>query len=415
MRLLFLSNFYPPFDRGGYEQWCQEVADRLRQSGHQVTVLTSRHGAAQYDSAAQDFVLRRLHLEMEFVSWKNAVRFFVGRQKRVRENVAAIRALFARSPFDAVLVWGMWNLDWQVVAEAERLCPHGVFYYIADYWLTLPSQDLQYWRAPARTQLARASKGVLKPIAERWLARERRPALELAYALFPSAYLRAELWQKGVQFGATAVIPGAIDTSLYPVREKSGLMDRSASFQLLYVGRLSPEKGVETAIHALDHFRALNAWRPARLVIVGGGDTGYEALLRQLVIEKGLAPMVEFMGALPKERMPQVYSQADVLLFPSTWPEPFGRVIVEAMASGVVVVATATGGAAEIVADEENALVFPPQNAALLASQLVRLVRNPGLYERLAASGRRVALERFDIRRMAEGVEQYLEAALARP
>ncbi len=415
MRLLFLSNFYPPFDRGGYEQWCQEVADRLRQSGHQVTVLTSRYHAAHHDSTAQDFVVRQLYLEMEFASLKNAIRFFVGRQKRVRENIAAIRALFAQSTFDAVLVWGMWNLDWQVAAEAESLCPRGVFYYIADYWLTLASQHSHYWRTPARTSLARIPKALLKPIAERLLAHEQRPALELAYALFPSAYLRTELLQKGVQFGTTAVIPGAIDTSLYHVPDQPRWDDSNPSLRLLYVGRLSPEKGVETAIHALGHFLALNPCCSAQLVIVGSGDMDYEISLQQLVFEKGLAPRVEFIGAQPKEKMSEIYSQADVLLFTSIWPEPFGRVIVEAMASGVVVVATATGGAAEIIVDEENALVFPPQNAAMLASQLVRLVTNPGLYERLAAAGRCTALEHFDIVRMAEGVERYLEDALARP
>ncbi|MBN2391114.1 MAG: hypothetical protein JXR84_10330, partial [Anaerolineae bacterium] len=64
MRLLFLSNLYPPFDIGGYEQWCQEMAVCLRQRGHTVHVLTSRYGVNGVSRSEQD-ITRTLYLQAD--------------------------------------------------------------------------------------------------------------------------------------------------------------------------------------------------------------------------------------------------------------------------------------------------------------------------------------------------------------
>jgi glycosyltransferase involved in cell wall biosynthesis len=84
-------------------------------------------------------------------------------------------------------------------------------------------------------------------------------------------------------------------------------------------------------------------------------------------------------------------------------------VIVEAMASGVVVVGTSVGGAAEILTGGENALTFTADDPASLASQLKRLIDSPALSERLAESARQTAADKFDIRRMTAEIESYLQ------
>ncbi len=106
--------------------------------------------------------------------------------------------------------------------------------------------------------------------------------------------------------------------------------------------------------------------------------------------------------------MPQLYQQSDALLFTSIWQEPFGRVLVEAMVSGVVVIGTASGGAAEIMSENENALTFAPGDAVELASKVVRLRESGELRQRLSEHGRRMALEKFSLDRMVDGIEAYL-------
>ena len=82
MRILFLSNFYPPASRGGYEQWCQEVLDGLRSGGHVVEVITSKHGKSSLQTSDPAWVHRSLYLEMELASLKNAIQFLKKQKKR---------------------------------------------------------------------------------------------------------------------------------------------------------------------------------------------------------------------------------------------------------------------------------------------------------------------------------------------
>ena len=88
-----------------------------------------------------------------------------------------------------------------------------------------------------------------------------------------------------------------------------------------------------------------------------------------------------------------------------------GLTLVEAMASGIVVVGTATGGAAEILANDENALTFAPDDPIGLAAQVARLVELPQLRRRLAASAQCTAVQKFDIHRMTSEIEIVLETA----
>lgn len=406
MKLLFLSNFYPPASRGGYEQWCGEVADGLRSRGHDVLVLTSTHQRASLPQPDPDWVRRDLFLEMELASFRNAFEFFTSRKRRERENLRLLRQTVEHHNPDAILLWGMWNFPRSLPALAEQLLPGRVACYIGDYWLTLPSQFENYWNAPARNPLTGLPKLLLRPFARRILAREPRPALKVEHALFPSAFMQNELQRKGVIPRHSKIIYGAIDTRPYLAVQRPA---PSAALSLLYLGRLTREKGVHTAIEGVGHLVRHYGVENVKLTIVGDGDADYVHTLRQFVERARLASFVDFQPAQPKEALPSLYAQTDILLFPSIWAEPFGRVIVEAMAAGVTVVGTAVGGAAEILTDGENALTFPPNEPEALSHQLKRLLDSPALRERLARSARQTAAEKFDLRRMTAEIESYLQ------
>lgn len=406
MKLLFLSNFYPPASRGGYEQWCGEVADGLRSRGHEVLVLTSTHGRGNLQSPDPIWVRRDLHLEMEFTSLRNAFQFFTSRKRRERENLTLLRQAVEQHKPDAILLWGMWNFPRSLPALAEELLPGRVACYIGDYWLTLPSQFENYWNAPARNPLTGLPKLILRPFARRILAREPRPALNVEHALFPSAFMREELRRRGISPKNAKIIYGAIDTQPY-LGQRAGRQGETVS--LLYAGRVTHEKGVHTAVEAVARLVGEHGLKNLKLTVVGDGDADYVSRLHRLVDEKNLASFVDFLPAQPKEALPSLYHRSDIFLFTSIWAEPFGRVIVEAMASGAVVVGTAVGGAAEILADGENALTFTAGDPSSLASQLKRLIDSPLLRERLAESARRTAAEKFDLRRMTAEIESYLQ------
>lgn len=406
MRVLFLSNFYPPASRGGYEQWCQEVLDGLRTKGHDVRVLTSNFGKKHLSVPDPAWVDRSLWLEMELTSLKNAVQFFTHRKKRELKNLEYVRQLLMNFNPDAVMVWGMWNLHRSIPALVEKLMTGRVVYYMGDYWPTLPNQFQNYWNTPARNYLTGIPKSMLKPVAHKILAGEKRPVLQLERVIFPSAFMQAAFKEKGIYPLHVDVIYGAIDTKQYA----NGHKKQSGEMSFLYLGRLTEEKGVHTAIQAVGHLVREKGLNNIKLTIVGDGEPAYKTYLQELAVQEGIDSLVNFLPAQPKEALPALYKQTDIFLFTSIWPEPFGRVIVEAMASGVAVVGTQVGGAREILAENVNALIFNPNDSQSLADRLQKLVQSPELRETLSKAGKEIAVREFDLQRMTCEIEMYLQS-----
>lgn len=407
MRLLFLSNFYPPASRGGYEEWCREAAEGLRAAGHEVQVLTSDFGAADLSEPDPTWVHRSLHLEMEFTTLRNAFQFFTGRGKREQENLTCLRELVESFKPEAAVVWGMWNLPRSVPALIEELLPGRVVYYMGDYWPSLPSQFNDYWEAPARTLLSNVPKALLRPVAQNILARDELPRLRLEHVLFPSKFMQREFERLGFTPRCTEVVYGAIETS--PYLQLAAPRVSKDYISLLCVGRLVPQKGVHTAIEALEYLvRTLGIYN-VKLTIVGSGEAEYTDRLHQMIQDENIAALVNFLPAQPKEALPGLYQQSDIFIFPSIWAEPFGRVIVEAMASGLPVVGTRVGGAVELLIENETALTFDPDDVVGLAQQLKCLIESPALRARLGSRGREAAVNRFDIQRMTAGIEAHVK------
>ena len=422
LRILFLTNLYPPASNGGFEQWCQEMAEGLWARGHQVHVLTSRYAAERISQEA-GWIRRSLHMEMKFGSRTHSIDFFRQRKKHEQENLRILREVLDDFSPELAVIWGMWNLPRSLAAELERQLPGRVAYYIGDYWPTLPSQHQFFWDSPARNWFTRLPKALLKPFAKRIMMQEVAPELLFERLLFPSHFMLEEYQRLGMELKDAQVIAGAIETTLYTRRNGNSAkaLPQNAndnrnqqSFSLLYAGRLSPEKGIETAIQAMEYLVCQHGLQEVHLAILGGGEHGYVNRLREMVRVAGLEQQVHFQERVEKEAMPEIYRQYDVFLFPSTWKEPFGRVIVEALASGLAVIGTATGGAREILQPEENALLFTPGDPQDMARQILRLMNEPDLRDRLVTNGRRTAVEKFDITRMVDEIEAYLQGMLVR-
>jgi glycosyltransferase involved in cell wall biosynthesis len=177
---------------------------------------------------------------------------------------------------------------------------------------------------------------------------------------------------------------------------------------LAVVAQLTPWKGQDDAIRALAELRA--GGRDATLLLAGSAkfsgagtqfdNRAYEQDLHSLAAELGVADRVRFLGE--RDDVPQVLAAADVLLLPS-WREAFGRIAIEAMAMGVPVAATATGGPAEIVQPARNGLLLPAREPSAWARGLEPLVDSAETRVRMGKSGRERA-EDFSVPVHAEQV-----------
>ena len=143
---------------------------------------------------------------------------------------------------------------------------------------------------------------------------------------------------------------------------------------------------------------------PVRFYIIGGpiyattGSQFSEHELRAMARQIGVA---EHVGFIPFQADPAaVYRALDVVAHASVEPEPFGRTIVEAMSCGRAIIATAAGGAGEIVTDGVDALAVGPRDVEQLAAAIARLCRDAALRARIGAGGRATAVSRFSRERL---------------
>jgi glycosyltransferase involved in cell wall biosynthesis len=205
----------------------------------------------------------------------------------------------------------------------------------------------------------------------------------------------------------TRVIPNGIDAGPFDavsdgeaarLRDDLGL----AGVPVLGLfGRFAPWKGQEIAIGAMTHLPGVH------LLLVGDalfGEDECKTRILSLIDRHGLADRVHRLGF--RHDVPAVMKACDVVLHCSTAPEPFGRVIVEGMLAGRPVIATAAGGAAEILVDGRTGLLIPGGDAGRLASSVRRLLDDPAATQAMAARGAAEARATYRLDAIVHAVER---------
>jgi len=174
---------------------------------------------------------------------------------------------------------------------------------------------------------------------------------------------------------------------------------------ILYAGKISTLKGVPQLVEALALLRDKH-WRA---VIAG---TGVELpAVRATVRARGLEDRVEFVGAVSREQLGDLYRSARIVAFPSIWPEPFGLVGPEAMLFGKPVVGFDVGGVKEWLADGETGFLVPAGDVSGLAERMSRLLRDDRLCRQLGANARKASKRLFGMEAHAAKVlDAYAEA-----
>jgi glycosyltransferase involved in cell wall biosynthesis len=183
-------------------------------------------------------------------------------------------------------------------------------------------------------------------------------------------------------------------------------------FVCAVLGRLSSWKGQEVVVRALAEPRLVGSEGVA--LIAGDawpGEERHEEALRSLVAELGLGERVRFLGF--REDVDNVYGAADVVVVPSTRPDPLPNSALEAAAAGCCLVAAAHGGLPEIVRDGESGRLVAPGDAAALAAALAELAADPAERERLGAAAAADVADRFSVTRLLDRTQALYDQLLA--
>lgn len=407
MRVLFITHFYPPYRDGGYAQLCQEVATSLENRGHEIHVLTSRLGAEQ--ARLESGIYRRLHLENDLRRF-SPTRFFTQWLKEERDNDHILSDLISELDPDVVFIWGMYGLSRSVPAVAERCMGDRVAYFISDMWPASNSLGDHYWQDRPSTLTRRQVKGLMAATASAMMrVRGYPPKLDFANVIVVSNAIKSSLMQSGLPLEESVVIHSGTDVEQYWCeREYSQLLDPESTMRLLYAGNVIPIKGVHTAIEAMVKILEHHPTAKITLSIAGTGDPAYEKQLRSVVSDRSLSDRVLFLGRIPRDDMPRLLEEHDVLILPSICEDALPRIVQEAMLNGLVTLGSRRGGTPEMIADKETGLLFTADDSDNLAEKIQWIERDRGFAVRLALAGQRKAIDAFSFALMAERIEEFL-------
>ena len=201
----------------------------------------------------------------------------------------------------------------------------------------------------------------------------------------PSTWSREMVKDRGYVDRArpVEVVPNGVG----PLWFEAKRADRPPEFDLLLVGRLDHQKGVDTLIRALGS----PGLDRVTACVVGGGRA--EPAYRKLAGELGIGDRLLLAGVRSHEEVRNLMARSSVFVLP-TRSESFGMAILEAMAAGMPVVTTGVGGVPDFAVSGHNALLVPPDDPSALGAAIVRLLANPVLQNRLGAAAKRDA-ERY--------------------
>lgn len=231
------------------------------------------------------------------------------------------------------------------------------------------------------------------------------------YTIVPSSVIGRHMVEDfGVPLENIRLIPRSVDLNRFIYRAPS--LEGKKELVVAVIGRVTPIKGqlyfLKAFASVLRSVSFVEAW------VIGGVSSGKEHYQEELlawVRRLGLRDAVRFLGN--RRDIPELLSRVDILVMPSIAQEAFGRVIVEAQASGVPVIATKVGGVVEIIKDGQTGLLVSPRDVESLAEAMVRILTNPAFACQLAFNARKNVEEKYSLEKMARDTLKVYEEALS--
>ena len=350
MKVLIVSGIWPP-DVGGPASHAPELADFLLGRRHSVEVVTT----AQAQPAKQSYEIRWVDRAAPAGVRHARVAAWI-RERATHADVVYATSMLGRAVLGASLARRPVVVKLVADEAYERARRWGLF-----------EGDLDAFQRFGGGLRIRA----LRQTRDRALRR-------VAHLVCPSGYLAALAVNWGVPRERVTVLPNAAPAlPSLPSRDEARAAHDAEGTLLAFAGRITRQKALEVALDALATVDGVT------LAIAGDGPDLPD--LRRRVAELGLDGRVRFLGPLSRNGVLTLFRAADASVLTSSW-ENFPHTVVEALAVGTPVIATAVGGVPELVRDGENGLLVSTGDHEALAGAIRRLIDEPGLRERLAAA-----------------------------
>jgi glycosyltransferase involved in cell wall biosynthesis len=400
MRIVFLIALYPPYIVGGNEIITHGAVEALRARGHDVQVLTA-HGRQLNDL---DHVHQVFNYDLED---KDAI-FLGGRKPSPVEllrrhmfdlsTYRAVRKAIRQLQPDLVVVDNLYMASAApLVAVRDAPCPvvaqvmdKWLVYYLVDWGMIIHPQSL----------LQKLGVAVVRDTCQRLIASRVR----LNGIATVSDFIRDFYVQHGFDPTLMQAIYLGFDPAVFRPGPAHPLYD---PVRLMFAGGLWEGKGPQVIIQALQILQQMGGLPRFHLDIYGDGTEEFKQHLRQVAVQAGVEGQITLHGFVPWDALAAAMHQSDIFVFSSIWDEPFATVPLQAIASGLPLVATRAGGTPEGFADGETALLIPPNDPQAMAGAIARLVRDEALCIRLRENGVRTAHERWTFSAYVDRLEGF--------
>jgi glycosyltransferase involved in cell wall biosynthesis len=201
----------------------------------------------------------------------------------------------------------------------------------------------------------------------------------------------------GIKEEKIHVIYNGVDINKFKPRPDRAELRREFGLEeekkiVLFVGRLYHRKGLEILLRSIPP--VLQEFGDVRFAISGTGFKKKEQSLRDLAKELDIEDAVKFLGYVPDEKLPSLYSASDIFVLPAIY-ENFPFAILEAQATALPVISTKVGGIPEFLTDNENGFLIDPGDSSQLTQRVLTLLQNPELAEEMGRRGRKLIEEKF--------------------
>jgi glycogen synthase len=426
MRVLIVSNLYPPHYVGGYELRCSRVAEWLRRAGHEVRVLTSSY---RLPGRPTDPLKNGVELvnevpverSLRYYSWAPPPRLLYTPRMARRQLADAARFLQLLREFRPDVV-NWWNLEGLTKAILPIPRAQGIpdICWVEDVWLirelgvSAANDGIGWFRFWEGAWGPAFLLPLLSPLVARWQEQVERkgiPTRLLAgvprHACYVSEFMRLEHLRAGITFPSSQVIYGGVSPEQFCAPRERLLRDDG--LRLLYAGYVEEKRGLHTILEALALLPP-EVLKKVRLSIAASGPprpTDYVERVHGLIRELGLSERVSFLGKRSHDQMPQVYQEHDLLIQASVRPEGMPLTMMEALCAGCAVITTGSGGAMEL-AEAAGLPIFPKKDPVALSRLLASLAANPDSVFEIASRGQQVVLGRFTFARMMQEFSEML-------
>lgn len=398
MRIMFVSNLYPPNQVGGYEELCWEVASQFVTRGHEVSVLTSANGGKICEWPGQN-ISQALRLLVGKTVYDNYDGPAFRRETICAQNRYNLIEAVSKTQPDVIFCWNLHGLGTDFFDTLAGLSIP-VVAMLTDNWLSamLNSKFVGRFFRNAVYGKGNEAKYLSQDITP-------KPISANVSAIFGSHFMERFYAASGLKFQQSSVVHNGVNLpSLQTHRSKEIAANR---VDLLFAGRVVEIKGAHTAIGALGRLVKLRPETDWNLNMVGDTrDAPYLQRLHQEAKNNGVAERVTFSGRVAARDLTELFERHDIYLFPSLY-EPFSLTLIHAMASGIPTVASDIGGNGEIVREGVTGLLFAKADVDAMAKAVIRLVDDPALARRLGQAGAKRACN-FSTEKMIDAMEHHL-------